>query len=90
MNTALMSVDGPWSGLPDEYPNARKDVTLPVHGPGMHMTWGAMLSFRFENVCDPEHPLKSWAIVSVVTVSSAEIVNAIDLPWAVVPLHSPA
>ena len=82
-----MLVDGPSTRSPDVNPNLRNDAMGPVHGPGMHMTFGAMLMLRFENVCDPEQPLKSWATVIVVTTSSGEIVNAMDLPWAVVPLH---
>jgi hypothetical protein len=89
-NSALTSIDGPSTRLPDVNPNLRNDVTDPVHGPGMHMTSGAMLRLRFENVSDPEHPLKLWATVIVVTASAAEIVNTIGIPWAVVPLHWPA
>jgi hypothetical protein len=89
-NTAWRSVDGPSIGRPDVYPKARYDDTDPEHGPGMQTTVGAMLRLRFENVCDPEQPLKSCSTVRLVTVSSGEIVNAIGLPWAVVPLHGPA
>ena len=79
-NSALTSTDGPSTRLPDANPNLRNDVTDPVHGPGMQITSGAMLRLRFENVSDPEHPLKLWATVIVVTASSAEIVNPMGIP----------
>jgi hypothetical protein len=43
----------------DVYPKPRYDDTDPEQGPGMHTTSGAMLRLRFENVSDPEQPLKS-------------------------------
>jgi hypothetical protein len=46
--------------------------------------------FRFENVRDPEQPLKLYPTVIEVTVSSAETVKAIGAPCDVVPLHWPA
>jgi hypothetical protein len=79
--------DGPSIGLPAEYPKPRNAITFGGHGPGMHSILGAMLRLRFENVSDPEQPLKSWPSVMVVTASSGEIVKEMGLPWAVVPLH---
>jgi hypothetical protein len=49
-----------------------------------------MLMLRFENVCDPEQPLKACPIVMLVTISFAATVKAIDDACAVVPLHWPA
>ena len=83
-NTAWTSVDGPSIRSPDMYANVRNDARGPVHGPGMQMTFGAMLRLRFENVCDPEQPLKLCPTVIAVTFSSGEIVKAIELPWDVV------
>ena len=60
------------------------------HSPGMHRTSGSMSRLRFENVCNPEQPLKSCSSVMLVTASSGEIVKAMGLPCAVVPLHGPA
>jgi hypothetical protein len=53
----------------------------------MHTTFGAMARLRFANVSDPEHPLKACPTVMAVTSSSREIVKAMGIPWAVVPLH---
>ena len=86
-NTAWMSVDGLSIGLPAVYANARYDKMDGGHGPGMHSTCGAISRLKLENVCNPEQPLKSCPSVMVVTVSSGEMVNAMGLPWIVVPLH---
>ena len=45
---------------------------------------------RFENVFDPEQPLKLYPTVIDVTFSSGETTTAIDLPWDVVPFHTPS
>jgi hypothetical protein len=55
----------------------------------MHVTDGAVSRFRFENVCDPEQPLKLYPSVISVTFSSGETVNVIGVPCAVVPIHWP-
>jgi len=55
----------------------------------MQVTSGAVRTLRFENVCDPEQPLKLYPRVMVVTVSSWDTVKAIGIPWAVIPLHCP-
>lgn len=53
------------------------------------MTSGAVGTFRFENVWDPEQALKLYPSVIAVTVSSGETVKAIGTPWDVMPLHWP-
>jgi hypothetical protein len=37
------------------------------HGPGMHVTIGAVSRFRFENACTPEQPLKLYPTVMAFT-----------------------
>ena len=53
------------------------------------MTSGAVATCRFENVCIPEQPLKLCPTESVVRISSEDTVNVMDVPCAVIPLHSP-
>src|SRR5687768_10580048 len=55
----------------------------------MQVRSGAVGTSKSKNVCDPEHPLKSYPTVIEVTRSSAETTNVIGAPWDVVPLHSP-
>jgi hypothetical protein len=70
--------------------NARYDVSGGEQGPGMQVTFGAMLRFSPENVSAPAQPLKSCSTVMLVTASPDEMVKAIARPCAVVPFHSPA
>jgi hypothetical protein len=53
------------------------------------MISGAVGRFRSEKVCDPEQPLKLYPTVIDVTVSSADTVKPIGMPWAVTPLQWP-
>lgn len=48
-----------------------------------------MSSDRLENVFAPLQPPKRCPTVIVVTLCSADTVNAIEAPCKVVPLHSP-
>ena len=76
-------------GGPETKLNWRYPETTAGHGAGMHVTFGIVSRLRLENVCEPEQLLKLWPIVIDVTFSSAEIVNDIGAPCAVVPIHSP-
>ena len=62
------------------YENARYVDTGGVHGPGMHVTSGAVSSVRLENVFDPMHPLKLYPTEIDVTFSSGDMVKLIVLP----------
>jgi hypothetical protein len=46
----------------------------------MHVTIDSMSRLRFENVCDPEHPLKLYPTVIEATLSSDEIVKVMGAP----------
>jgi hypothetical protein len=55
----------------------------------MQMASGAVGTFRFENVCVPEQPLKLYPTAIAVRTSSEDTVKVIGVPCAVVPLHRP-
>ena len=63
---------------------------VPEQGPGIQVTFGAVRTFRFENVSIPEQPLKLYPTAIDVRVSFEDTTKVIAVPCTVVPLHWPA
>ena len=56
----------------------------------MHVTFGAVGTFRFESTVEPEQPLKLYPTEILVTTSDEDTLKVIGAPWFVVPVHCPA